>query len=191
MSRAFSITAGLGLLLVVIGCGPSPDPAAGQGAAATRARTFKPINTEAATFWDRQTTESAELLRRIASEFNGGRAGLPVKVEHIGGYSDIYRKVTASIQARTLPAMAVAYESMTAEYVRSGAVLALDDLMADPERGLSQTDLDDFFPAVIETNTFPELDGKMYSFPFCKSVLMMYFNKRVLAEAGIGRPPTT
>ena len=31
----------------------------------------------------------------------------------------------------------------------------------------------------------------MYSFPFCKSVLMLYFNKTVLAEAGIEAPPQT
>jgi len=31
----------------------------------------------------------------------------------------------------------------------------------------------------------------MYSFPFCKSVLMMYVNKRVLRDAGIETPPAT
>ena len=187
MARCYGIAVSLGILLLT-GCNPASMQTPGE---ASTARTFKPINTEAATFWDRQTTESAELLREIASDFNAGHPDLPIKVEHIGGYSDIYRKVTASIQARTLPALAVAYESMTAEYVRGGAVLPLDDLIADPEHGIAPGDMEDFFPGVIETNTFAEFGGKMYSFPFCKSVLMMYFNKRVLAEAGIEAPPKT
>ena len=59
------------------------------------------------------------------------------------------------------------------------------ETVRDPEIGLSHEDLNDFFPGMIETNVYPQLDGKMYSFPFTKSVLMMYFNKRVLRSAGI------
>lgn len=169
-------------LLLAIGCG-GPSGSTGR---------FEPIDPEAAVFWDRQTTETAELLRNIAADFNAsGRAGLPIKVEHIGSYSDIFRKVSASIQAGKLPAMAVAYQSMTAEYVQAGAVIALDDLVTHPEFGIPQEERNDFFPAAIETNKFPDLGGKMYSFPFCKSVLMLYFNKTVLAEAGIEVPPQT
>ena len=153
---------------------------------------FKPIDPSAAVFWDRQTTESAELLRSLAAEFNAGRPNaLPIKVEHIGGYSDIFRKVSASIRARALPSMAVAYESMTAEYAQAGAVIPLDDFVKDPQIGLKKEDLDDFFPVALETNRYPDFAGKMYSFPFCKSVLMLYFNKRVLAQAGILAPPKT
>ena len=153
---------------------------------------FKPIDPAAAVFWDRQTTESAELLRKIAEEFNADRGGrLPIKVEHTGGYNDIFRKVSASIQAGALPSMAVGYQSMTAEYAQAGAVIALDDLVKDPDAGLGKDDLDDFFPAILESNTYPDLGGKLYSFPFCKSVLMLYFNKRVLSQAGVDRPPKT
>lgn len=156
------------------------------------ASAFAPIDPTAAVFWDRQTTESAQLLRALANEFNAQRAGaLPVKVEYLGGYGDIFRKVTASIQARKLPSMAVAYQSMTAEYVQAGAVVSLEPFIHDSQKGLSQEDLEDFFPVVLETNQYPQFDGKMYSFPFCKSVLMLYFNKAVLAKAGLQHPPKT
>ena len=152
---------------------------------------FEPIDPAAAVFWDRQTTETGELIRDLAGEFNSKREGLKIKVEHSGGYSDIFRKVTVGIQARALPSMAVAYQSMTAEYVEAGAVLALDDLVKDPAAGLSQEELDDFFQVVIETNKYPKFGNRMYSFPFCKSVLMLYFNRSVLAEAGLEGPPET
>ncbi len=149
------------------------------------------MDENAAVFWDRQTTESAELLRAVAQEFNDSRPGLPIKVERAGGYEDIFRKVIAGIRAGVLPAMAVSYEGMTSEYIAADAVVALDSLIADPELGLDQGALDDYFPAVLETNRFVEHGGSMYSFPLAKSVLMLYFNKRLLAEAGISQPPET
>jgi multiple sugar transport system substrate-binding protein len=152
---------------------------------------FRPIDPEAAVFWDRQTTESAELLRGLADEFNRGRPGLPIKVERAGGYTEIFRKVSASIQAGALPSMAVSYESMTSEYVPTGAVLPLDDYLGEPGFGLSAEDRADFFPVALDTNIFPEFGGRMYSFPFAKSVLMLYFSRRLLTEAGLDGPPGT
>lgn len=166
------------------GCGGAPVPGEAAGA-------FAPIDESRAIFWDRQTTESAALLRAIAGEFNTAHSGPPVVVERAGGYSEIFRKVSASIRARKLPAMAVSYESMTAEYAAAGAAAPLDPWMADPELGLDAAALEDFFPEVLASNRFDQLDGRMYSFPFAKSVLMLYYNKRVLREAGIAAPPET
>lgn len=171
----------VGVLLCGCGCTPS----------GSREGPYQPLNPEYAVFWDRQTTESAELLRSLVEEFNGGWNGMPVKVERSGSYADIFRKVTAGINAGVLPAMAVSYESMTSEYVPLGAVQKLDGLIADKERGLSEAELNDFFPAVLETNRFPEHGNSFYSFPFAKSVLMLYFNKKVLSDAGIASPPET
>ena len=170
--------AALTVLLMAVGCGGGRDG-------------FEAIDSKAAVFWDRQTTDRAALMREIIDDFNAQGRTLPIKVEHAGGYTEIFRKVTASIRARKLPALAVAYESMTIEYIPTGAVAQLDDFIHDPEAGISAEDLEDFFPAVLETNTFPDYEGRMYSFPLAKSVLMLYFNKAVLAEAGLEGPPRT
>lgn len=188
MMRTFCV-AGLCAFLV-LGCGDSAPTGPTTGDAG--APKFKPIDTKQAVFWDRQTTESGELIRKLAEEFNAGRPGqLAVKVEHAGGYTEIFKKVSASIQAGELPAMAVAYQNMTAEYAAAGAVVPFDPFLRDPQNGLSKEELDDFVPAVIETNKYPEFGDAMYSFPFCKSVLMMFFNKQVLADAGFAEPPKT
>ena len=189
--RFAGIAGCIGLIVVISGCGRGSGGGGAQESAASPGQ-FKPISTAAAVFWDRQTTESAELLRSLAEEFNANRGqALPLKVEHVGGYSDIFRKVSASIQAGALPSMAVAYQSMTAEYAQTGAVADIDPFIKDPQAGLSPEDLDDFFSVVIDTNKYPDFGGKMYSFPFCKSVLSLYFNKRVLSQAGFTDPPKT
>ena len=157
----------------------------------SESRRFKPIDTGVATVWDRQTTETADLLGELVNEFNAANDGLDIKLVHNGNYGDIYRKVTSGIQAGVLPAMSVAYETMTSEYVRKGAVAELDPYLQHPEWGYTEEELDDFFPALLETNRYAEFGGKTYSFPFTKSVLLMYTNRRVLREVGIDAPPAT
>ena len=171
--------------IALIGCGPAPDQSD-----SARAQ-FTPIDLEAATFWDRQTTDNADLLHAITDEYNASHGGLPVKIVQTGNYGDIYRKVTASIHARTLPAMAASYGAMTLEYAKAGAVASFDAFIRHPETGLSRDELADFFPAVLEANRYEALNGEMYSFPFTKSVLVLFYNKRVLAKAGIDGPPAT
>jgi len=168
------------LLALGTGCGGTATAPATPGG-------FAPLDANAAVLWDRQTTESGVLLQAMGDAFNAQWKGLPIKIERVGGYSDIFRKTAASIQARKLPAMAVAYESMTAEYIESGAVVPLDDFVAS----FSEAERADFFPAVLEANRFEEHGGHYYSFPYTKSVLMMYYNRRVLDAAGVAKVPET
>jgi ABC-type glycerol-3-phosphate transport system substrate-binding protein len=192
-------------LLAVVACEPATAPTVDDAAPAedrepvaggaldpeAAPADFQPIDTTNAVFWVRQTRAAGELLEALGQEFNEQRQGLPLKTEHQGNYSDIFRKVRASIVAGRLPAMAVSYESMTAEYARAGAAVDLDTLLADPAQGLTWEDREDFFPVVIESNRYPDLGDALYSFPFSKSVLVMYFNKTVMAEAGLEEPPAT
>lgn len=165
--------------------------ACGGGGTGGQAGGFEPIEPDKILFWDRQTTETADLLREMIVEFNQDRQPPLVEAQYSGGYSQIFQKVSTAIQARAVPDMAVSYQSMTSEYIRSGAVADMGPLIADPDIGLTEDELADFFPVVVEANHYPEFGNKMYSFPFCKSVLMMYYNTRVLSAAGIDAPPKT
>lgn len=173
------IAAPLGLFT---GCGGGGAPAPSG---------FSPVDDTHAVFWDRQTTETAALLGEITERYNKMRPALPLKIETTGNYGEIYQKCMASIQAKRLPAMAVSYESMTAQYAASGAVAPLDPLIGRSGSGLSPEDLDDFFPAVLASNRFEAQGGALLSFPLAKSVLMLYANHKVLRESGLAHPPAT
>lgn len=192
MARTLLVSSLVLLFVCAAACGPG-EVWYGENMSANpeAARTFQPLETDKALLWDRQTTETAEVLRGLVDEFNKGRAGVPVETQYIGGYGEIYRKVTASIEAGKLPAMAASYENMTSAYARAGAVVPLDPFIEDPELGYTPEELNDFFPVVMEINRYPQLDNKMYSFPYTKSVLMLYFNENVLREAGLEGPPRT
>ncbi len=162
----------------LVGCGSAPAA-------------YGPLDADNTLFWDRQTVESGQLLRSMIDEFNTGRPAPPIKIEYAGSHAEIYRKISASIQARKLPAMAVCYGSMAVEYARAGAIVPLDSFMNDPADGFKAGEWDDFFPGIRNTATFPELGGKVYTFPFAKSVLMLFYNRTLLTEAGIANPPVT
>jgi ABC-type glycerol-3-phosphate transport system substrate-binding protein len=165
------------------GCGGAPAP--GDGAA------YQPVNADAAVFWDRQTADTAGLLGEITDEFNATNPGVPVRLEYAGGYSEIYRKVIASLRAGVAPALAVGYPNMTLHYAREGAVTALDPFIDDPTTGFTPEELADFLPAALETNRYAALGGQMYSFPFAKSVLVLYYSRELLDAAGLDAPPAT
>ncbi|MEX2015699.1 MAG: ABC transporter substrate-binding protein [Candidatus Hydrogenedentales bacterium] len=152
---------------------------------------FEPIVSDAVEFWDRQTTENAELLDQIVAEFNNAHDGPPIRLVQSGNYGDIYRKVTAAIQAGALPGMAAVYESMIPSYAAADAIVPLGRFVQDADVGFAEEDFADFFPAVIETNTFESLGGQLYSFPYTKSVPMLFYNLRVLNAAGIETAPRT
>lgn len=188
-TKQAAIKALLFLTVCFNACSPALAPDSNGDSPATRH--FAPISTDVAEFWDRQTTVTADLLAEIADDFNRTYAGIPVKPVSSGGYGDIYKKVIASTRAGVLPAMAVAYENMTAEYMKAGAIMPLDSFIHDPEIGLSQAELDDYFPAMLATNTFAQFDDQTLSFPYTKSVLVLYHNNRVMREAGLDAPPRT
>lgn len=195
MKYPLSLFVVLGCAFLLVACAPEPAPAtespAANAANTPPVRSFKPMDPNSVLFWGRFTAEIEELLAGMVDDFNESHPGMPVKMEYAGGYGEIFKKTMAGIHAGQLPALAMAYESMTSEYVAAGAVAHLGEYMRDPEIGLKAEDFDDLFPAVIETNKFEQFGGRMYSFPFAKSVLMMYYNKRVLAEAGHDVPPRT
>ncbi|MFP4500335.1 MAG: extracellular solute-binding protein [Candidatus Hydrogenedentota bacterium] len=152
---------------------------------------FRPVDPEAAVFWDRQTSETAALLERIAAAFNAQHDGPPIRIEHTGGYSEIDRKVLASLRAGVLPALSVGYPGMTLQYIASGAVPPLDPLIGDPAVGLDEETLADYVPAALETNRYPQHGNRFFSFPFAKSVLVMYYHAGLLRAADIDAPPAS
>jgi len=152
------------------------------------ASAVEPVEIE---IWHTQSMENGEALRRIVEAFNDSHDGIHAREIYIGGYDDLYRKLGPSIRAGRTPALAVAYESMVSAMVLADVVEPFDGYVNDPEIGLSADDKADIFPAFLETNRYPSFDNQMLSFPFTKSVLLMYYNKGMLLEAGYDEPPRT
>ena len=145
------------------------------------------------TFWHTQSGALTKAIDDMVAKFNSGNdKKITVKSEFIpGSYTGLFEKNQVALQAGTPVDVSVAYESHVAEYMRGGWNIDLEEYVKDKTLGLSKESLEDVFPSYLEGVRFPQYGNKMLSWPFAKSVLVMYVNDEVLTRAGIKSVPKT
>jgi ABC-type glycerol-3-phosphate transport system substrate-binding protein len=179
ITRGAAGAAALTLLPALAACGPNQN----QGSTAPAATFGEPVS---ATFWHTQTGANEKALTDLVNKFNATNGkNITLKSEYQGSYTQVFQKIMASIQAGSPPDVAVAYESMVAEYMRANAVVDLDDYALKGPQALSKESLDDIFPQYIEANKYDDFNGKLLSFPFTKSLAVNYYNEDLLKAGGV------
>jgi multiple sugar transport system substrate-binding protein len=143
--------------------------------------------------WHTQAGAQEALLDEIVADFNASNQyGIQVNAIRIeGGYDQIYEETVAGLATGDVPDLVVAYPSMVAEYVQAGAPLDLWPYIEDEEYGLTDEELRDIYPVYVEDNTYPAYGDQTLSWPFHKSVLIMYASVTLLQEAGVTEMPET
>lgn len=169
-----------------------PPPAATSGATATA--TSEPTITPAANalqiqFWHGQSGFQGQLLNTLVNQFNSTHPDIFVTATFQGTYTDLYKKVTASLAAGTPPDLAVAYQNDVSNYIANAAVIPLDSLMSDAQIGFSAADMQDIYPSFIDH--YPQANNNVYSLAFMRSMEVMYYNADMLKAAGFDNPPAT
>ena len=176
------------VLIVASACQGSTAPQGGPSNTAADIELKGPVNI---TLWHTQTGSNATALQSMVDKFNKDNGkGITVAMEYQGGYTQLYQKTLGAIQAGVLPEVAVGYESFVADYQRADVVLDLDPYVNSAKNGLDKASLDDIFKTYLDTNRFPQFGNKLLSFPFTKSLLIMYQNEDVLKAAGQTSPRT-
>ncbi len=108
----------------------------------------------------------------LIAEFNRENPDIEIVPVCMGNYRALSQKIMAGVMAGSPPALAQAYETWTAQLIRGGALVPLDSLMETDETYTDEM-WEDFFPVFQANNTF---DGRIFSFPFNKSVPLIYYN---------------
>lgn len=131
------------------------------------------------TLWVQYSEESAEgqVMSQSIKDFNEtNTGGYTAKVEYIprsgsgGGYED---KVNAALTTNTLPDVLTLDGPNTAAYAKSGIIAPIDEYI---------TNKDDLLPSIIDEGTY---DGKLYSLGYSESGVGIFYNKKMLEEAGV------
>lgn len=179
----------LAVLLVVSACESPPGPGrTGAPAGDVERELSGPVSI---TLWHAQTGSVARALQEQVDAFNGANGmGIIVAMAYQGNQEQLYRKTLAAIQTGAVPELSVGYESFAADYQKSDVVLDLDPYLRSKKHGLSQASLDDIFTTYLDANRYPQLGDRLLSFPFAKSLLVMYQNDDVLKAAGQVSPRT-
>ena len=186
--RKISVLAIIALLIAA--CGGTPS--ASQGPAPTTEADLDITGPVELTLWHALTSDPQKgALEAAVKKFNETNGkGITVKPIVQGNYTALYQKTLGAIQAGALPELVHAYESQVADYTRAEVVVDLDPYVNSKKNGLDAASKDDIYKPYFDTNRFAQYGNKLLSFPFSKSLAVMYTNQDVLKAAGIAEPKT-
>ncbi len=138
------------------------------------------------TYWSGFTGGDRQAYEDLIKKFNDSHPNIQVDYQ-LQPWDSIAQKLPTAIAAGAGPDLATPdYNVATLQqYVANGLALPLDGLIGEGEMQvapgvLPQTIVDSF-----------SVDGKLYAAPANFATLMLYYNKDLLAGAGIAEPPAT
>lgn len=148
-------------------------------------------------FWHAMGGPLGKVMDDLIADYNNSPTSKCfVKAINMGGYDTLQKKLLASLIANEAPDLSQNYETLTKKFIKHDKIICVDDLInadleAAKKEGKEIEDIrKDIIPALLRNNTFA---GKLYSFPFNKSVQVLYYNKTMFKEVGLDpeQPPRT
>ena len=149
------------------------------------------VASEVARFWYSYGGKNREVLEDLVGRFNReqGRTGGGARVEGTfqGGYFEARGKLRAALLGGDPPARTHVGSEAIPLLAEAGV---LEDL-GPWARGEAPLDLSDLVPALSQDGTFGTAPGRaLVAIPFNRSTPIVYFNVRLLREAGVAPPRT-
>ena len=127
------------------------------------------------------------VLDKYVTEFNKLYPNIKVVDTQVGGYDDVRNQISTELTVGDQPNLAYCYPDHVALYNLAGAVVNLDNLIDDPNIGLTAAQKADFIEGYYnEGRQFG--DGLMYTMPFSKSTEVLYYNETFFTEHNIPIP---
>ena len=140
-------------------------------------------------FWHAMGGPLGDALESLIKEFNDTHNDIFINAINMGNYTALSQKLMASLQTGNQPDIAQVFESWTANMIDGDVIVPIEDFIKnDPD--FTEQKLADIYPVFIQSNT---VNGKLVTFPFNKSVRVLYYNKDIFFQNGIdpNKPPKT
>ncbi len=127
----------------------------------------------------------ATLIENLATEFTKEHPDIVLNPVFAGNSVETMTKTVSALQGGTPPDFAILPNPELYSFLDMDAVIPLDEFIAADG---GQEYIDDFIPAFLENSYY---DGQIYSIPFQRSTVIMYYNKDHFREAGLDpeKPP--
>ena len=132
--------------------------------------------------------DAAKLIVQMTADFNAENPDVQVQAVYTGNYDDTVTAIQTAIQGGNAPDLFVSLATQRFTMADTKMAMPLDDLIAaDPE---GQAFVDDFIDGFMLDSY---VDGSIYSIPFQRSTMVMFYNKDAFEEVGLDpeAPPTT
>lgn len=138
-------------------------------------------------FWHAMGGESGMTLKLMVERFEKENPDIRIELVGMGNYDALSQKLMGALAAKEPPTIAQMYENWTTQFLAGGELVYLDSFVRGPD-GLSEEDLADVYPALLENNTW---NGRLLTLPFNKSVPVYYYNVPMFEQAGYSAFPRT
>lgn len=132
---------------------------------------------------------ASENIEKICSDFNAENSDIVVEPVYTGNYTDTVTKIQTAVQGGTPPDVFVSLATQRFTMASSEMAMPLDDFIAEDGKD-GEAYIKDFLPGFMEDSY---VDGAIYSIPFQRSTMVLYYNKDQFREAGLDpeKPPKT
>lgn len=128
----------------------------------------------------------AAILEGYIGEFQAEYPHITVEPVFSGGYGDVQTAIQTTIDGGgEPPALAVMLATALYDLINADYVAPLDGYVAEMDDG--EAYLEDFLPAFLANSYY---DDQLWSIPFQRSAVVMYYNVDMFADAGL-EPPTS
>ncbi len=126
----------------------------------------------------------AAIMDEYVADFQAENPNITVEPVFSGGYGDVKTAIQTTVEGGgEPPALALMLAADIYDLANSGLIMPLDEyIAADPTAGELVVD---YFPAFLENSRYA--DG-IWGMPFQRSVVLLYFNMDMFAEAGLDAP---
>jgi sn-glycerol 3-phosphate transport system substrate-binding protein len=128
----------------------------------------------------------AAILNGYIDDFQAEYPHITVEPVFSGGYGDVQTAIQTTIDGGgEPPALGVMLATAIYDLINADYISSLDGYIAGMEDG--QAYVDDFLPAFLANSYY---DDQLWSIPFQRSAVVMYYNVDMFNEAGL-EPPTS
>lgn len=137
-------------------------------------------------WWHAMGGELGNKVNEIAGKFNQSQSEFEIKPVYKGSYSETMTGAITAFRARQQPHIVQVFEVGTATMMAAdNAIYPVYKLMQDAGKAFDQSK---YLPAV--TGYYTDNDNNMLSMPFNSSTPVLYYNRDLLARAGVEVPTT-
>ncbi len=126
----------------------------------------------------------AQILNGYVTQFEQANPGIVVKPVFSGGYTDVKTAIQTTIQGGGKPpALAVMLATDLYDLINAGYIEPLDPYLAKMKDSSSY--LSDFYSSFMDNSRY---NNKIWSVPFQRSAVVLYYNKDLFAQNGLSAP---
>ncbi|MFL4474114.1 ABC transporter substrate-binding protein [Paeniglutamicibacter sp. MACA_103] len=131
------------------------------------------------------TPDELTRFNEFNKQFMERHPDIKVKLQPVASYGEYHSKLLAQLTSNTAPDVFYVGDDKLGQFVSSKRLMPLDEMIASPA---SKTKKEDFFPGTFGA---AQQDGVTYAAPNDVNNDALWYDKKVLATAGITEDPAT